>query len=233
MDPRHLTVDQRLLGACVFCGRKPDSRDHVPSKVFLDDPLPENLPVVEACTACNQSFSLDEEYLACLLEAVASGTSDPDEMRRTKISDALRRNVCLRQRLHKSMVVEEDGSLIWTPEQSRVRNVVLKLARGHAAYELSLPQLDEPRAVAFAPLISLTDEARAEFERAGAGEVRGWPEVGSRALLRAVRARPFEDTEGPWIEVQAGRYRYSVDQAGGVIVRIVLAEYLACEVGWA
>lgn len=38
----------------------------------------------------------------------------------------------------------EDGSLVWMPEEDRVRRVVVKLARGHAAYELSLPQIDDP-----------------------------------------------------------------------------------------
>jgi hypothetical protein len=39
MDPRHLPVDRRLVGGCVFCGGEPGTSDHVPSKVLLDDPL--------------------------------------------------------------------------------------------------------------------------------------------------------------------------------------------------
>lgn len=76
MDPKHLFVDERLKGSCVYCGGPPETVDHVPSRVFLDDPLPENLPVVEACRECNGGFSLDEEYLACLLECVMTGTTD-------------------------------------------------------------------------------------------------------------------------------------------------------------
>ena len=139
MDPLQLPVDKRLLGVCVFCGGHPDTRDHVPSKVFLDDHLPEDLPVVEACAACNQSFSLDEEYLACFLEAVLSGTADPNKMKRTKIRRALHRNPRLVQRLEASLNVDENGNLIWAPEYDRARNVVLKLARSHVAYELSFP----------------------------------------------------------------------------------------------
>ena len=75
MDPRKLFVDERLIGSCVYCGGAPDSRDHVPSKVLLDDPLPPDLPVVEACSTCNGNFSLDEEYLACFLECVFSGST--------------------------------------------------------------------------------------------------------------------------------------------------------------
>jgi len=79
--------DQRLDGHCIYCGNKPDSRDHVPSKVFLDRPFPENLPVVAACTECNQNFSLDEEYVACLLECTLCGTTEPKLLKRGKISD--------------------------------------------------------------------------------------------------------------------------------------------------
>ena len=36
-----------------------------------------------------------------------------------------------------------------------------------------------------------------------------------------------------WVEVQPGRYSYlAFDGDGGITVRIVLSEYLACEVVW-
>jgi hypothetical protein len=35
-----------------------------------------------------------------------------------------------------------------------------------------------------------------------------------------------------WIEVQEGRYRYVAVAGGGVLVRIVIEEYLAAEVCW-
>lgn len=92
MDPKHLFVDERLKGSCVYCGGPPETVDHVPSRVFLDDPLPENLPVVEACRECNGGFSLDEEYLACLLECVMTGTSDIEGFAREKVRRSLSRN---------------------------------------------------------------------------------------------------------------------------------------------
>jgi hypothetical protein len=79
MDPRQLPIDNRLIGVCVFCGGHPDTRDHAPSKVFLDEPFPEDLAVVEACAECNRSFSIDEEYLACFLEAVLFRNSGPSQ----------------------------------------------------------------------------------------------------------------------------------------------------------
>ena len=74
MDPRKLFVDERLTGKCIYCGRNPETRDHVPSRVLLDKPFPDNLPVVDACRTCNEDFSQDEEYLACLIECAICGT---------------------------------------------------------------------------------------------------------------------------------------------------------------
>jgi hypothetical protein len=232
MDPRQLLIESRLLGRCVYCGGAPSTRDHVPSKVFLDDPLPDELPVVDACETCNQGFSLDEEYLACFLEAVLAGTADPEKLTRTKIKKALTRNGQLVRRLQASARVDDSGIITWIPEMVRVWNVVLKLARGHAAYELGLPQLDEPVAIMTQPFLAMSEPDRIAFENNGSGELRGWPEIGSRAFFRACGARPFSDSPGPWIEIQPLRYRYAVDEADGVLVRMVISEYLACQVEW-
>jgi len=233
MNPKHyLFVDERLLGRCAFCGEAPGTRDHVPSKTLLDDPLPENLGIVESCAKCNQGFSLDEEYLACFLECVLVGSTSLTDVKRPKVKRALEHNPKLAAQIQASTTIAEDGACLWMPSANRVQNVVLKLARGHAAFELSLIQIDEPSEVIFRPLLAFSVEEREVFERAGAGEIRGWPEINSRAFLRAVGAEPYADSSGPWIVVQPRRYRYSVDEFGGVRVQIVISEYLACVVVW-
>jgi hypothetical protein len=43
--------DQRTLAYCAFCGGETGTRDHCPSRIFLDQPFPDNLPVVPVtCT---------------------------------------------------------------------------------------------------------------------------------------------------------------------------------------
>ena len=56
-----------------------------------------------------------------------------------------------------------------------------------------------------------------------------WPEVGSRAMQRLAMAYPNTPS---WIVVQPGRYRYVACVDDIVLVRMVLSEYLACEVIW-
>lgn len=231
-DPKHLFVDERLKGSCVYCGGRPDTVDHVPSRVFLDDPLPENLPVVEACRECNGGFSLDEEYLACLLECVMAGTTETDGLAREKVKRALSRNPRLTAQLDACRWDDLFGRPWWRPDDARVRNVVLKLAKGHAAYELSESWHDEPDACSVRAIPAMLEAERQEFECIGGEAQCLWPELGSRAFLRALGKSVPPAQDGAWLIVQPGRYRYSVDWQTGIDVRMVIGEYLACRVVW-
>jgi hypothetical protein len=219
--------DSRLLTACVYCGGPPETRDHVPSKVLLDDPLPENLPVVDACSQCNQRFSQDEEYLACLLDVMITGSTVVSSSMRPKIQRILTDRASLTARIATQRIAASTH-LLWEPESERVKTVVMKLAQGHAAYERSAPDLGSTDHVLIIPISLMTDSEREEFERIPSASF--WPEVGSRAFQRVALGWPDEGSG--WIDVQPGRYRYLTSTHGGVTVRIVLSEYLACEVNW-
>lgn len=215
-------------GICVYCGGIPDTRDHVPSKVLLDEPFPDQLPSVPSCRSCNDSFSKDEQYLACFLECVICGTTDPQKLQRQKIMDTFAERPNLRQEIEE----EREGDLNWRPDTDRLLNVVMKLARGHAAFEL-YPTVGRPAEIAFTALCLLTDRERSSFENACSSEPRLLPEVGSRSLFRRVEGNPDSRGYGDdWIVVQPNRYRYSVVQSPGLLVRMVLSEYLACAVRW-
>ncbi len=216
---------------CVYCGAEPQTRDHVPSRVLLDEPYPLNLPVVDACEDCNSSFSQHEQYVACLIECALTGSSEPAGAQRAKIRRVLEENPSLRHRLFLSREIDDDGNITWLAEVDRVKTVLLKLARGHAAYELGLPQLDGPRDVAFTPFAVMSDQERDVFECFPQRSLIRWPEVGSRAFIRAVRSAPSDSVNG-WLTVQSGRYRYKVEQTDGLVVQIVLSEYLACRIVW-
>jgi hypothetical protein len=217
--------DDRNKGWCVYCGGSEETGDHVPSRVLLDEPFPENLPVVPACGSCNGSFSRDEEYLACVVECAIAG-SLASAAKRLRVGAILDRSAGLTARLN-SARYESDGQVGFSAEIDRVRNVLVKLARGHAAFEENEPQLDEPASVLFAPFTAMNERQRADFE--SARDRRGfWPEGGSRAMYRVLLG---DVGSNGWVEVQPGRYRYRV-HPGGRRVHIVIAEYLAAEVTW-
>jgi hypothetical protein len=222
--------DQRNKGFCVHCGSGADeSRDHVPSKVFLDEPLPENVAVAASCRECNHGFAMDEQYMACLLECVIVGDVDADRIERAKISKTIRNDPSLASTIRRARQ-EQNGSVVWAADMERIKRVVLKHARCHMAYELTEPQLDEPEFFSIKPLESMSADERQTFEKDDLMfDVA--PEVGSRAMHRLLIAGPEVFTEG-WLVVQDGRYRYRVTQHDGNRVRMVFREYLACEVAW-
>ncbi|MBS3961214.1 MAG: hypothetical protein KGZ61_05185 [Sandarakinorhabdus sp.] len=223
--------DDRNKGTCVHCGGPNETRDHAPSIVFLDDPLPSDLPASPSCASCNQGFSLDEAYLACLLECVMAGSADPARVQRKRIAALMRRRPALVAELS-GLRHEEEGGPIFRFDRKRVERVLLKLARCHVAFELNEPRTDDPEYVWFTPLSTLSQEARDEFEGGGQGELAGWPEVGSRAMQRLLVFDNADVLDEGWLEVQEERYRFRAYSDGGLCVRIVLREYLACEVRW-
>lgn len=229
MDPKKLFADQRLSGFCVYCGGPPATRDHVPSRILLDDPFPNNLHVVECCEDCNSGFSLHEEYLACFIDCVLAGSTIPDRVARPKVSRILTDTPTLATRIANSLVPSETHHLTWMPEMDRIRTVLLKLARGHIAYELISPRLDEPDSFECIPL-SLMSARNAEAFL-DHQQTPFWPEIGSRAFIRACQETPTALADH-WQVVQKGRYQYLVSQSNGDFVRILLSNYLACEVRW-
>jgi hypothetical protein len=231
MDPRQLFADERHGAFCVFCGAEPTTREHVASRVLLDDPLPDDLPTVRSCHDCNSNFSRHEEYLACLIDCVISGSTDPARVGRQKTKAILRHSPALAARIADGRTNDAVATILWRPEEDRVRKVVLKLARAHAAHHYSEPWLDEPEHIIAAPMMLLSAGQRKTFENIP--EPQSWPEIGSRAFISmAVVANEVCATESGWTVLQSGRYRFAISQAGRTVVRIVLSEFLACEVAW-
>lgn len=79
-----------------------ETQDHAPSKVFLDLPYPLTRPTVPGCEDCDNGFSADEEYLACFVECIIQGATDPGLLKREKVAKAPPRNRGLRGRIERS-----------------------------------------------------------------------------------------------------------------------------------
>lgn len=210
---------------CIYCPNPASSREHVPSRILLDEPHPTDSQVVPACAPCNQSFSIDEEYLACLIDCALNGSTDSDNLR-AKVKRILDRQSALRQKIE-SARHDEDGRTVFTFEYDRVKNVIMKLSLCHYVYEFNAFP-DMPPTVFFGPLPELDQEVRASFENVPPPEI--WPEVGSRAFIRVAEswAQGFQT----WQIVQPGRYRYAVIEGHAHEVRIVFSEYIWAWVIW-
>lgn len=231
MDPRQLFADDRHAAFCVFCGEAPSTREHVVSRVLLDEPLPDDLPMVGSCCRCNSGFSRDEVYVACLIDCVLSGSTDPVIVRRPKVREALLHSPAMAAHIEAGRSNDVSGNIVWKPEDDRVLKVIAKLARGHVAHQYSEPRLDEPSHVAATPLAVMDDYRREAFETPP--DNRLFPAIGSRAFVNLIEHRDRTyDVESCWHVLQPGRYRYLVALPTDLVVRIVLSEYLAAEVIW-
>jgi hypothetical protein len=231
MDPRQLFADVRHGAFCVFCGDAPTTREHAASRVLLDDPLPDDLPMIGSCRRCNNGFSQDEEYVACLIDCILSGSTDPVAVRRPKVRAALLNSPALAARIEAGRSNDASGNTVWVPEEKRILKVIVKLARGHVAHQYSEPRLEDPSHAAAVPLAIMDDNRREAFETVPENQL--WPEIGSRAFVTVlVGGDRTYDLENGWSVLQAARYRCLVAQATQTLVRIVLSEYLAAEVLW-
>jgi hypothetical protein len=151
----------------------------------------------------------------------------------------MRNSASLRTRIESSRI-EVEGQIAFVPESERISNVMLKLARGHAAFGLSQPCRDEPYHFWCGPLASLPEETRSAFDSVHIQQVFG--EVGSRNMQRMLvttlqskfgKQHDVGMIINDWIDVQEDQYRYlAIDDAGELVIRIIVAEYFACEVAW-
>lgn len=229
-------VDERHKAWCIHCGEVLASvetnLDHVPSKSILDRPFPENLPTIRICRSCNTSFSNDEEYFIAFLGSVLAGSANPDHQVVERAEKTLSQNLRLQHEIEAQLRVEKDSDgndrVVFVPDIERIRNVVIKNARGHVFFEHGQPALGEPANVAIEPLQNLTPEAVRLFEKIDYGP--GWPEVGSRLMSRLISGEDMR-ADG-WVIVQPNVYRFAVVDDGQFVVRTVIREYLATEVVW-
>jgi hypothetical protein len=242
MDQYREYLDERFQqSGCIYCGEDATTREHVPSRVFLEKPYPENLPVVDACEACNNGFSQDEAYVACLLGSAMCGSADPDHVTHASARKLLRRWPSLRARLENARFMYE-GNVVFGVEMDRLNRILIKLARGHARYELGVPFCDEPSGYFWKPRGQFSAEDCEEFESLEViGPIDG---VGNRQVQRfKVLQLELQSPSGEkkstgivindWLDVQDGNYSYQVRETpGSVEVRMVIMGYLAAQVSW-
>lgn len=220
--------DERLDMTCTYCGDKHGTRDHLPSKILLDEPFPENLPVVFCCDECNQSFSLDEQYFACSIECIIHGTTEIEKLERAKIKNVLSKNEKLQQRIENSFSYKNNIK-VFSFEENRFKNVITKLAKGHIKFETSEPKFDDPKHIGITTINKMSDEEIDSFFETKELDIA--PEVGSRGTMNVHFADnvPYLN----WENVQDKVYQYCVIQSKtSTQVKIFIQNYFVIQVIW-
>lgn len=171
--------DWRLRNVCAYCGDHADTEDHVPSKCFLDSPLPTEPPVVPCCHHCNEQFSRDEEYVSCIIDCMKQGTTDVQSINRDKTRATLMHSKGLAERI-KGQYVKFGDVFFWDYEKNRFISVFRKLALGHLAYLNEELSLDSDYLISVRLLEQMTNKEREVFEIPYCSNILS--EIGCRAL---------------------------------------------------
>lgn len=130
---------------CVYCrNNKATTRDHVPPKCLFPKPRPNDLITVPACESCNKAASQDEEYFLSVIMLTDAGVTETGRSHWKK----LRRMYNRRRGVKSTIASSIENKPYFTPtgiylghrltishDDSRFRNVVLKIVRGLYFFE--------------------------------------------------------------------------------------------------
>jgi len=226
-----LKYDKKGDFKCVYCGEKADSREHIPSKVFLNEPFTTNLAILPSCKKCNNSYSENEQYLACLIDYVQYKMDNLKAVKRSKIQRTFDSRANIESEFENSTKYTLTGNVEYIEYNDyKIKNILLKLSIGHAIYTLSLIHLDEPNIINYKFLPELTQEELDNFNSEPVFDIL--PEIGSRG---ATYISILENVIpiSTWNIIQDGQYRFLAFQEKSTItVRIVIGEYFYSELIW-
>ncbi|REC50633.1 MULTISPECIES: hypothetical protein [Chryseobacterium] len=223
--------DRRYDNICCYCQTTilhNKTRDHIPSKVLLDEPFPNNLPIAFCCQQCNQGFSADEEYFACLLEYIVCEAKDSNLIQREKIRRILHKKPHLRKRIEKN-ISHENNIFTIKLEKKSINSILKKLFYGHLSFELSNPYIETPSYIGFDLIDNLTNS---EFDTFFASEeIEIAPEIGTRASLNYFLRKNFPTSN--WKIVQENNYQYKVNiYSEEIVVKILMRNKLCLTAIW-
>ncbi len=237
---RHRIIyDKKSYSACVYCGERANTREHIPSKVFLSKPYPANLAIVPACLKCNNSFSNDELFLSILIEKLKSKYFGKNYV----LSEETERRIDQNEKLVHAIDMAIGNDRI-DELNKKISRVLFKLAIGHSVYELSEGYCIEEGTVNYSFLNNLSAEEIEEFSLPFNLNGELFPEVGSRVYERMLFLEvnlanahdPEQQIIAPlvlldWVDVQESRYSYTSYRFGNdIVVKMIINEFLYAQV---
>ncbi|MDR7865773.1 MAG: hypothetical protein RIN56_03090 [Sporomusaceae bacterium] len=237
---RHKIVyDKESYSECIYCGTKADSREHIPSKVFLERPYPENLAIVPACSTCNNSFSKDELFLSILVEKLKIKYYDKGYIPSMEIITRINNNTKISNEIDNAVEADRINQF-----EKRISRILFKLAIGHAVYEISEGYCIKDINVDYSFLPDMTNQELDEFCQPYILNGELYPEVGSRVYDR-IMVLEFDLVSNneakekykaqvlilDWVDVQQSKYSYTGYRFGNEIeVKMIINDFLYSKV---
>lgn len=237
---RHKIIyDKKSYSDCIYCGEEANTREHIPSKVFLSRPFPENLAIVPACSNCNNSFSNDELFLSLLIERL--------KCRSFTVNYAVSEDMESRQNQNERLVNDideaiENGRL--DELENKILRILHKLAIGHAVYELAEGYCIKDGKISYSFVDRMSLEEVDDFTLPYNITNEPLPEVGNRVfdriLILELQSEALVDSEErvlvplillDWVDVQDEKYTYTCYKFGDYIeVKMIINDYMYVKV---
>lgn len=225
--------NKRFDSICIYCRTNvANSREHLPSRIFLDTPYPEEYSVVPACDKCNGGFSADEVYVSSFIDKLRNELSNNGFPLREKTISAINHDKELEKILNEQIRTENGKILVnYVPES--FSKILIKLAKGHLCQaQDKVFDSDCSTECNFKFKPDLSEDELYHFEELP--HVDKVSECGSdftHGLLIVAGIGLPSQIFVPWKEVQDGNYRYlTYFEHDNYIVRIIICETLFAEV---
>ncbi|MFJ9501553.1 hypothetical protein [Brevibacillus centrosporus] len=237
---RHKIVYTRgSYSECIYCGEKANTREHVPSKVFLVKPYPDFLGIVPACFKCNNSFSSDELVISILIERLKSKHYGQRYIVSEQAIARFKKNGKLLNEIDKAIENKNTNQF-----DKKISRILFKLAIGHAVFEVSEGYCIKDGTVNYAFRDSMSNEEIEDFSAPFILNEQLLPEVGSRAYERIVVVElvlasvddPEQQVSTPivmldWVDVQDSKYAYTSYKFGDeIVVKMIINDFLYAQV---
>lgn len=218
----HVTFSRKGIHYCVYCGNPSNTREHAPSRVFLNKPYPEeDLPVLPACQRCNNSFSNDELYTEVYIAAMKYLSGYTDSLSKQNQERIYQNTAFIDAQNDLSMYYKGDG----ISTNGKVVRILTKLAFCHMVYELSEgycinDACIEPTSVSYSFAFDMTVNEKKQFDDLILMNDKIVPEIGSRVfdkilVLEPVLERVDNGEQSKlhilvmnWSDIQEHNYRY-------------------------
>lgn len=225
--------NKRFDSICIYCRTNvANSREHLPSRIFLDTPYPEGYSIVPACEECNGGFSPGEVYVSSFIDKLRNALSNNRIPLREKTISAINHDKDL-ARIINEQIQTENEKIIVNYEPELFSKILIKLAKGHLCqaqdkvfesdcsvecnFKLK-PDLSKDELYHFEelPLVDKASECGSDF---------------THSLLIVEGIGLPSQIFVPWNEVQDGNYRcLTYFEHDNYVARIVICETLFAEV---
>ena len=225
--------NKRFHSICIYCRTNvANSREHLPSRIFLDIPYLEEYSIVPACKKCNGGFSADEVYVSSFIDKLKRALFNNRFPLREKTISAINHDKELAKIL-KEQIRTEKGKIFvnYVPESFSI--ILIKLAKGHLCQEQDkVFESDCLVECNFKFKSDLSEDELYHFEELPCADKSS--ECGSdftHGLLIVEALGLPSQIFVPWKEVQVGNYRYlTYFEHDNYVVKIVICETLFAEV---